>query len=42
MVTTQDERLDFLIKAFKDEGAAYKDIEIPADRSEKQKLYVHS
>lgn len=38
MVTTQDERLDFLIKNFKDEGATYKDIQIPADRSEKQKL----
>lgn len=35
---TQEERLDYLIKVFKEETEKYKDIDIPDDRVEKENL----
>ena len=36
--TTQDQRLDYLVEAFKADSAEYKDLQTPADREGKQRI----
>ena len=36
--TTQDQRLDYLVDAFKADSAEYKDLHVPADREGKQRI----
>ena len=37
-ITTQDQRLDYLLEAFKADSAEYKDLQTPADRKGKQRI----